>query len=238
MRFDRPPAPALRLPGAGSQLAALLAPLRVLLLAARLPLLGLLGLLSLLLATAPAQAQSLFKIVDADGRVTYTDRPPPASTAKVAPVGKAARGEPEVALPLVVREPATRFPVTFYSIPDCAPCERGRDLLRKRGVPFRERSATSEADHEAWARIVGSRDAPALSVGNQMLRGFTAEVWSEWLDTAGYPRESRLPPNYVAPPAEPLVVRTPTAVPAAAAEPPRDAPATLPVEPTPGGIRF
>ncbi len=230
MRLDRTSALAPRLPGAGSPHAFTRT--------ARLPLLGLLGLLSLLLATAPAQAQSLFKIVDADGRVTYTDRPPQANTAKLAPLGRAPRGEPEVALPLLLREPATRFPVTLYSIADCAPCERGRELLRKRGVPFRERTASNESDHEAWARIVGSRDAPALSVGNQILRGFSAEVWGEWLDTAGYPRESRLPPNYVAPPAEPLVARTAAAVPAAAAEPPRDAPVTLPVEPTPGGIRF
>jgi glutaredoxin len=188
-----------------------------------------------LLALAAAAAHAQYKVVGPDGRVTYTDRPP--ADAKAQPVNAGANA-PTAALaqlPLALREVATRFPVTLYTAPECAPCDQGRALLRERGVPFQERTASSNDDREAWTRVVGSADAPAVSIGRQWLRGFSPVRWHEYLDTAGYPRESKLPRNYAAPPALPLVERVaaPAPEPAAPAAPPPVA-----EEPTPGGIRF
>jgi glutaredoxin len=193
----------------------------------------------------PAQAQ--YKVVAPDGTVTYTDRPPPAaaSAVRVNP-GSPNRSAPAadttqwlLSLPLVLREPATRFPVTLYAAAACDPCDRARALLRLRGIPFRERLATTDADRDAWPRVVGSPDAPALTVGSQFLRGFAPEAWQETLDVAGYPRDSRLPPGYRAPAPTPLTEPRPVA-PAPeppAAVPPPAAPAE-PVQPAASGIRF
>lgn len=188
---------------------------------------------------APAAAQALYKLVGPDGAVTYTDRPPAGGNLRVESLGRAERGGSAPALPQALRDAVARFPVVLYTLPDCAPCDRARDLLRSRGVPHEERRADPAADRDAWLRAVGSLEAPALTVGAQALRGFAAEEWNATLDLAGYPRSSRLPANYPLPEAQPLVARR--TVPAPAVEP------EAPVEPLPrpslplpagGGIRF
>jgi glutaredoxin len=187
----------------------------------------------LLLSAAAAQAQ--FKDVGPDGRVTSTDRPPPAAEGRATPVRPSSAGTAAAPLPADLREPASRFSVTLYTAPECSPCDSGRQLLRHRGIPFLERTAGA-GDRDAWIKIVGSADAPALAIGRQWLRGYSPEQWHSYLDTAGYPRESKLPPGYVPPPAAPLVER---AAPAPAAPPTPATPAEVPQAPeSPGGIRF
>ena len=101
-------------------------------------------------------------------------------------------------------------------------------------MPYVEKVAQSDADHEAWASIVGGMEAPALRVGSQMMRALVREEWNSYLDAAGYPQQSKLPPNYEYPAAEPLVERqAPRPGPT---PPPR---ATTPAnEPPPSGIKF
>ena len=185
---------------------------------------------------ATASAQTLYRVTAPDGSVTFTDRPP-ASATRVEPIGRGTNA-PAPALPPALRDAATRFPVVLYTIPDCAPCDRGRELLRARGIPYEERVADSDADREAWLRIVGSVEAPGLGVGRQMLRGFSATEWSSTLDLAGYPRESRLPPNHPPAAVTPLVARRSIEPPPAAVETPVT-PLPVPTIPLPGGgIRF
>ncbi len=186
--------------------------------------------------TAATGAQTLYRVTAPDGSVTFTDRPP-ASAARVEPIGRGAAATAP-ALPPALRDAASRFPVVLYTIPDCAPCERGRELLRARGIPHEERVADSEADREAWLRTVGSVEAPGLGVGRQMLRGFSATEWDTTLDLAGYPRESRLPPNFPPAPVAPLVARRSVETPPSSVETPV-APLPAPTIPLPGGgIRF
>jgi glutaredoxin len=185
-----------------------------------------------LLACSPAWAQ--YKVVGPDGKITYTDRPPTAEQGKLAPAQ--ASGSGDAALPYALRSVVARFPVVLYTIANCDPCDRGRDLLRTRGVPFRERTATTQADLEAWTRLIGSQQAPVLSVGGQMLRGLQVESWNSYLDAAGYPRDSRLPSTYVAPPPQPLA--EPKAPPPAAEPAPAPAAPPAPPPPASGGFRF
>lgn len=189
---------------------------------------------TLVLVTGSAHA--LFKVVGPDGKVTYTDRPPPASGGKVVPVNRETGSASDPALPFALRQIATRFPVTLYTSANCEPCALARQMLARRGIPFSERVAESLEDREAWVRVVGGLEAPALRVGGQMLRGFNPANWDETLDVAGYPRQSQLPANYQAPAAAPLVDRRP---PAPVASPPL--PAVRPEQdltPNPSGIRF
>ncbi|ODU09911.1 MAG: hypothetical protein ABS84_05455 [Rubrivivax sp. SCN 71-131] len=189
---------------------------------------------------APVVAQ--YKIIDAQGRVTYTDRPPATEGSKVLPMSggvAAAAAAGNSALPYELRQIVARYPVTIYTGPDCTPCEAGRQLLRQRGVPYSEREILNEDDSAALERLSGGRVLPSLAVGSQALRGFGATDWSSYLDAAGYPRESRLPRNWQPPAASPLVARaaaTPASTPAARAERPApDAEATAPPVST---IRF
>ena len=192
-----------------------------------------------LLAALPAQAQ--YKVVGADGKVTYTDRPPTSGQAKVTSLGSrgTASGPVDVALPLELRQPAARYPVTLYTVTGaCSPCDAARQLLRQRGVPYAEKQVQSAEDGEALERLSGARDAPTLSIGTQLMRGLAPEVWSSYLDAAGYPRESRLPASYQYAAATPIVERREAARPGAAAAQPESAEAAVPAPASGSGIKF
>ena len=205
----------------------------------RLALAGALPLLALLVPT-PAPAQ--YKVVGSDGRVTYTDRVPSAAEGQVSALGaRSAAPPPAVVLPFELHQVARRYPVTLYATTGtCEPCDAGRALLRQRGIPYAEKQVLSAEDSEALERLSGGRDAPTLTIGTQVVRGLSADLWNSYLDAAGYPRESRLPANYQAPAATPVVERREAAatVPAAAARAPLEQPAaTRAAEPS-GTFRF
>lgn len=193
---------------------------------------------AVLFASAPLYAQ--YKVIGPDGKVTYTDRPPAsAGGGKVTELGgRGGVAAENAALPLELRQAVSRYPVTLYaSTGTCDPCESARQLLRLRGIPYSERAVQSPEDADALERLSGGRDAPTLSIGAQTLRGLAPEVWNSYLDAAGYPRESRLPPNYAYAPATPLVARA--APPAArAAETPAERPAAAPAPAANTGIKF
>jgi glutaredoxin len=191
-----------------------------------------------LLACAPAWA--LYKVIGPDGKVTYTDRPPVDSSAgKAVPVD--ASGRPvssDASLPYELRQVASRFPVTLYSTPGCQPCDLGRSLLRQRGIPFQERESSTSADQQAWQQRFGSLEAPVLTIGSQQVRGFSPESWNNYLDVAGYPRESKLPPTYAQAASQPLTERPPAAAPAEGRPQRPAAAAPPPPEPSASGFRF
>ena len=198
------------------------------------------------LAGLALPASALYKVVGPDGRITYTDRPPSDAGARVTSLDREApsAASAQDTLPLALRQPTSRYPVTLYTTPDCPPCDNGRQLLLRRGVPFSEKLITSDDDVLAMERTFGARTVPSLTIGAQALRGLSESDWSAYLDAAGYPRESQLPRGWQAPAATPLVARsTPAAAsaPARSAAPPRAAPApspAVPLPPAPGGIRF
>ena len=172
----------------------------------RLALAGALPLLALLVPT-PAPAQ--YKVVGSDGRVTYTDRVPSAAEGQVSALGaRSAAPAPAVVLPFELRQVAARYPVTLYATTGtCEPCDAGRALLRQRGIPYAEKQVLSAEDSEALERLSGGRDAPTLTIGTQVVRGLSADLWNSYLDAAGYPRESKLPSSYQYKTPSPIVER-------------------------------
>lgn len=181
------------------------------------------------------QSHAQYKVTGPDGKVTYTDRPPITSDSKVTSIN-ARSGASEVALPLDLRRAVSRYPVTlFVAGANCEPCDAGRTLLRQRGIPFSERQVQTPEDNDALERLSGGRDAPTLSIGAQVLRGLSPEIWGSYLDAAGYPRESQLPANYQYPAAAPVVARTPP--PRAPEQANSDTPAATRSN-NPAGIKF
>ncbi|MBL0422015.1 glutaredoxin family protein [Ramlibacter sp. AW1] len=193
----------------------------------------------------PAQSQQVWRSVTPDGRVIFSDVPPPqaASPAPTAPTGA---GSSASALPYALRQVADRYPVTLYTSDNCAPCATGRNLLRSRGIPFSERTISTEADVQALQRLMGERSLPVLTIGRQQIKGLIESEWQQYLDAAGYPRTSALPPNWRPAAPMPLVASAPAPAaapqpaPAAAADPP---PARAPSAPArtgdnPAGIQF
>lgn len=204
------------------------------------------ALLAGLLAAAPAWAQ--YKVVDPDGRVTYTDRPPADTRLRVTPLGQPAAAAaantaaaPGANLPVELRQLQQRYPVTLYTSGDCPACDTGRQWLAQRGVPYRERLVTTEQDAQSLTNLVGARTVPALTIGAQPVRGFSETDWAAYLDAAGYPRENKLPRGWQ-PPAPTALVEPPPRPAVVAAPAPREpapAPGPAPVPPpAPGSVRF
>jgi len=202
----------------------------------RLPLLRAAVFAACCVAAAPGFA--LYKVVGPDGKVTYTDRPPAPSEGRISPINaRTGAAEPADALPADLRQAASRYPVTLYTIANgCEPCTAARDLLRRRGIPFNERQVVSPEDGDAFQKLTGGRDAPVLAIGSQQLKGLAPDTWNSYLDSAGYPRESRLPPGYSFAAPQPLTERQSTAARPAPAAPPAPAPESA--APAPGSIRF
>jgi len=201
--------------------------------------LALLVPLAALLTALPSQA--LFKVLGPDGKVTYTDRPPSSAQAKVTPMSASGSEVADVSLPLELRQPVSRYPVTLFAMANCGPCDSARTLLRQRGIPHTEKTVLSEEDVEALQRLIGSRDVPALMLGTQPLRGFSPELWNSYLDLAGYPRESRLPADYQYALPTPLTQRRDaTRLETTPAPPPQEQARPTATEPSPDptGIRF
>ncbi|MDI1239032.1 MAG: glutaredoxin domain-containing protein [Polaromonas sp.] len=193
-----------------------------------------------------SQAQPVYRIVGPDGKVTYSDKPPPATgNAKVTAGGAdGARGVVTASLPFELRKVVSQYPVTLYSGENCGPCASARSLLTTRGVPFAEKTIATNEDAQALQRISGDSSLPFLTIGSQQLKGFSDAEWTQFLDAAGYPKSSVLPASYRQAAATPLVTVAPAPAPAAAttaARPATPAAAPAPVTPppaNPAGIRF
>lgn len=146
-------------------------------------------------AAAADAATNVYRWVDAQGKVHFSDTPPPAEAQGVSQKRMGGGYVEESNLPYATQIAMKRNPVTLFTAKDCGtPCERGRELLSSRGVPFTERNAlASNADLEALRKLTGgSGEVPFLQVGEAKVKGYDADSWNSALDGGGYPR-TRLP---------------------------------------------
>ena len=171
--------------------------------------------LTALTAFGPVSAQTVYRVVGADGKVTFSDKPPVntgnATSQELGSNGTASSGQ---ALPFVLRQIVAKYPVTLYTADNCGPCGSGRALLTGRGVPFTEKTVNTNEDADALQRISGTNTIPFITIGGQQLKGYSDSEWTQFLNAAGYPKTSALPTNYKNPAATPLVVVQKPAVPA------------------------
>ena len=168
-----------------------------------------------------ATAQStLYRWVDKDGKVHFTDTPPPAE-AKEAQQKRYGSAPADQELPFATRAAMRRNPVMLYVVPNCEPCGKGRELLANRGVPFSERDAQSNIEtQQALKKLTGDLNVPLLVIGDARIKGFEEGSWNAALDNAGYPKERQ----YGQAPTQP----TNANLPSAPKEPPKEAAGSAP----------
>lgn len=143
-------------------------------------------------AVYSAQSASLYRWVDADGKVHYTDQPPPPNTAKKIEEKEIhTRSADDGQRPYATRVAAKNFQVTLFNS-DCGEvCAKARAHLAARGIPFGEKNASSPEVAEELRKLVGSLVVPVLAVGSVIrLKGYEASAWDAALDEAGYPRSA------------------------------------------------
>ncbi len=154
-----------------------------------------------------APPQTVYRIIGPDGKITFSDKPPVnAEQGKIAATGTGAVAAASgTSLPFELRQVVSKYPVTLYSAPDCSPCTTGRAMLTSRGIPFSERSVSTNEDIAALQRLAGENSLPFLTIGGQRIKGYSDQEWTQYLDAAGYPKTSMLPSGYKLEAATPLV---------------------------------
>jgi glutaredoxin len=165
--------------------------------------LSLVVLVAAVVLAGASSAQSLYRYVDENGRVVYSDQPPPPNAKQVEPKQLPENVIETDAVPLQARQAAEHFPVTLYTF-DCDVCRDAQALLARRGVPFQTVIVTEEKGAARLKALTGKQAAPVLQVGDkQVLEGYNEQRWQATLDDAGYPRTAstarRAPPRTPAP---------------------------------------
>lgn len=174
--------------------------------------------------TVLAQLQQVYRYVDQEGRVVYSDKPPPAN-ARDAQAKRIGKNTIETSnLSYTAARAQERFPVTLYTFGCGTVCDTAEGLLNKRGVPHAVVDVGAGDGADKLKRLTGGLDAPALQVGDQFTTGYNETRWQSMLTDAGYPET---PPPRTAP-----VARAPAPSPATPSATPQAATAA-PAAPTP-----
>lgn len=164
---------------------------------------ALLPLLLSLLVAGNAHAQ-LYKWVGQDGKVTYSDTPPPSSAKKVEEKNISSSATANASnLPFELANAIKAAPVTLYTTSKCSGCESGRALLNARGIPYTEKTVNNNDDIARLQQVGGDKQLPFLTVGRNKQAGFEADAWNSMLSSAAYPESSQLPATYRNPAAQP-----------------------------------
>lgn len=165
--------------------------------------------LVIVLGAAAVSAQQMYRWTDQNGRVHVTDTPPPASAKGVqkqraSVPAAAAPGDGAHQTSYELQLAMKDYPVSLYTSPMCKePCQRARDHLNKRGVPFREIQVWDVDSNEQLKRISGSSEVPTVVVGSSVQKGYGVSAFDELLDSARYPKAGFVKPRAQAAPATP-----------------------------------
>jgi glutaredoxin len=167
-------------------------------------------------ASTPLVAAQLYQWKDAQGRMVYSDQPPPPSVKGAQQ--KSFKGNfIEVGESYVAKAAREKYPVTLYASACGAPCDQARQLLADRGVPFSSRDPQVSPEAQAeLQKLTGRLSVPVLTVGSEKIDGFETGQWQAALDRAGYPK-SALPGGKPMPAANPAPPPVPPPVPPAPA---------------------
>ncbi len=150
-------------------------------------------------------AQGVYRIVGPDGKVSFSDRPPADAKSVSAAGTSSGAASGGQALPYALQQVVNKFPVTLYTASGCSPCDQARALLTRRGVPFTEKTVNTNEDIAAFSKQTQENSLPLGMVGAQPVKGYSEREWNSYLDAAGYPQQSALPPSYRQPAGSPLV---------------------------------
>ena len=176
--------------------------------------------LLLISGLAAAQLQQVYRYIDIDGRVVYSDKPPPPN-AKDAQAKRIGSNSIETSdLSYAVAQAQERYPVTLYSFSCGVVCDTAQGVLNKRGVPHTVIDVSVGDGAERLKRLSGGLDAPTIQVGDQYATGFNEGKWQAMLNDAGYPKT---PPPRTTPVGRPPVpiVTAPSTTSQTVAAPPK-----------------
>ena len=157
-------------------------------------------LVSFFLIIDAAQAQVPYRWVDSEGRVNFSDRPPPPDAREVQELRVLGAGSagPLAGFSTQTRRAALVAPLVLYTQLRCPPCDLARTWLNDTGLPYEERVLLIEEDLLMFRSRFGEQaQLPTLGVGRSTSQqGFSVEQWSAAIAAAGYPSRDQRPASY------------------------------------------
>jgi len=182
------------------------------------------GVAATVIAPAASAQQQVYRYVDKDGKVVYSDRSPPTDSKDVQAKRLSANFIESNTVPIATTQAAERFPATLYTFACGTVCQNAEALLNRRGVPYTTVNVEDVKGAEQLKKLTGEQQAPVLQLGDKLVaKGFNESRWQAMLDEAGYPKSA------------PRRITTPKGAPEAPPPPPASASAPPEAAPVPGG---
>jgi glutaredoxin len=144
-------------------------------------------LVAVLLVFALPVSADIYRWIDSQGKVHYSDNPPPDAAAKQIKVKTNSIEGTAIAYtaddaPLAQAKDRVRI----FTAAWCGYCKRAKAYLSARGIPFEEIDVeTTERGRSEFAQI-GGRGVPVIFVGTQRMDGFDAQALGAMLSAAHY----------------------------------------------------
>jgi len=144
-----------------------------------------LSILVLAALVSSSAGAAIYRWVDADGRVFYSDGPPKQSNAKsvklqsntVAPVTPVPKAKPAA---------AAGEKVTLYTTTWCGYCKKARAYLNARNIPFDDVDVETTDRGRREYREMGGNGVPVIFVGTQRMDGYDQSGLQEMLKASGW----------------------------------------------------
>lgn len=144
-----------------------------------------LSMLVLAALVSSSAGAAIYRWVDADGRVFYSDSPPKQSNAKsvklpsntVAPVTPVPKAQPAA---------AAGEKVTLYTTTWCGYCKKARAYLNARNIPFDDVDVETTDRGRREYREMGGNGVPVIFVGSRRMDGYDQGGLEGMLKAAGW----------------------------------------------------
>jgi glutaredoxin len=131
----------------------------------------------------------VYRYVDKDGKVVYSDRAPPSDSKDIQAKRLSPNYIENTDVPLALTQATERFPVTLYTFACGVVCQNAEALLNRRGVPFTTVNVEDAKGADQLQKLTGAQQAPVLQLGEKLIaKGFNEARWTAMLDEAGYPK--------------------------------------------------
>lgn len=124
----------------------------------------------LMLSAQPAVAE-IYKWIDANGKVHFSDEEP--EHLKAEPVTLEINTYTNVSYDLSVFD--TGGKVIMYSTEWCGYCKKARRYFQKKGIPFTEYDIEKDSRARRQYKKMGATAVPVILVGKQRMNGFSVK---------------------------------------------------------------
>jgi glutaredoxin len=133
---------------------------------------------------AGSASAGIYRWVDADGRIVYSDSPPKQGSAK------SVKLETSVVVPTAPPEPKAAAVqgdrVKLYTTTWCGYCKKARAHLKSRNIPFDDIDVETTDRGRREYREIGGNGVPVIFVGERRMDGYDQGGLQDMLKAAGW----------------------------------------------------